>query len=275
MSSQKLSIGLGVLSWRGYHSLHATLASYRDENLFSLFDQSLVFLPEMEDAGRAIAAEFGIEHAGHANNLGILGGFEALAAAMTTDYILLCENDFALIETHAQAHAQLDRAIASLESQDTTVWRFRHRVQPGDVFSVHKANRYWPAQAATQTACILACMRRVLRPAKARKFIGYSTFYKNDCDLQHPDVVKKTTDGDYMVRSDAMPWSNNPFLINRRYFLDVIIPAARANPTTRTINGFPTIETELNRGWWAKQKLWAGIANPGLFTHARKGDRGY
>lgn len=275
ISSTKPTVGLGVLSWRGYDSLRATLQSYRAQNLFDLFDESLVFLPEMEQAGQDLVAEFGLKVAGSAQNLGILGGFEGLAQAMRTDYVLLCENDYALIENQASAAAQLARGVAALAAGEAIVWRYRHRHEPGQVWHVQKAHRYWPPPGADRVDQVLALVRRTVRPDKARKFIGYSVFYHDDRHVAQPALVRQTTGCDYLVRSDAITWSNNPFLINRRFFLDTLIPAARARATKRVINGFPTIETELNSHWWREQKFWIGIANPGLFTHARHGDRGY
>lgn len=275
MTKNKPTIGLGVLSWRGYDSLRATLETYRRENLFSLFDENLVFLPEIEEVGRELVSGFGMKVAGSAKNLGILGGFQGMAEAMSTDYILLCENDYALIENHAAAAAQLVRGVAALEAGDAVVWRYRHRAEPGQVWHVGKAHRYWPPANADRVDKLMALMRRAVRPDKAKKFIGYSVFYHDDRHVVHPPLVKQTVGGDYLVRSDAINWSNNPFLISRRFFLDTIIPAALARATSRTINGFPTIETELNSKWWRDQKFWVGISNPGLFTHARHGDRGY
>ena len=43
------TIGLGVLSWRGADSLNSTLKSYAKVDLFSLFDEVVVFLPDPDD----------------------------------------------------------------------------------------------------------------------------------------------------------------------------------------------------------------------------------
>ncbi|MEJ0022020.1 MAG: hypothetical protein WDN76_00130 [Alphaproteobacteria bacterium] len=67
------TIGFGVLSWRDRETLRNSLESYRQENFASLFDRALIYFQEIEDADRAIAAEFGFEAAGDETNRGILG----------------------------------------------------------------------------------------------------------------------------------------------------------------------------------------------------------
>lgn len=274
-AENKPKIGIGVLSWRGYTSLRAALETYHAQDLFSLFDEKFVFLPEMSEEGITIARDFGMTYAGSDKNLGILGGFQALAQNMISDYILLCENDFGLIEDLNSARAQIDRAMASLTRGETQVWRFRHRKTPGEVWAIEKGLRYWPRDNAPALEKIWASARRLLRPDKAARLKWYATFIYDDPEERFPDTVRRVEGGDLLVRSDMMNWSNNPFLINRKFYLETVIPAAIAQTRGRMINGFPTIETELNRGWWRAQKYWIGIANPGLFSHARYGDRGY
>jgi hypothetical protein len=270
------TIGLGVLSWRGYTSLRAALNTYRAQDLFSLFDEKFIFLPEMAEEGVTIAREFGMNYAGSEQNLGILGGFQALAQNMTSDYILLLENDFGMIEDLSSARAQIGRAMASLTRDEAQVWRFRHRTHPGSDFAAEKVLRYWPkADGPIGVKMLAALARRWVRPDKARKFIGPSVFFHDDRAKKFPELVRQNSGGDFLVRSDVLNWSNNPFLINRKFFLDVIIPAALNHPTKRLLNGFPTLERELNGPWWRAQRYWIGIANPGLFSHARYGDRGY
>ena len=84
-----MTLGLGILSWKGGDNLKTSLASYASENLLSLFDETVVFLPEQGDYETEIAHNFHLKTVGSPTNLGILGGFKALAQSMTADYVLL------------------------------------------------------------------------------------------------------------------------------------------------------------------------------------------
>lgn len=101
--SKPPTIGLGILSWRARKTLRASLGSYRNGELFSFFDQSLIFFQEIEPEDRVCAEEFGIQAVGEVANLGIMGGMKKIAEILTTDYILYLENDLPLIVDHATA----------------------------------------------------------------------------------------------------------------------------------------------------------------------------
>lgn len=268
--------GLGILSWKGYDSLTASLDSYKQAGFLDIFAEKLVFLPEIEQIGIDIAEKYNIPYAGTPENLGILGGFKAMAEKMTSKYVLLIENDFQISHGVSDVFTPILRAIESLEKGEARMWRFRNLQFPGQPIQTKKTVKYWPADKASLPAKILAGSRRILRSAKAHRLKGMTVYTHNNPAEKFPDVIKQTTSGDYLVRSDVMSWSNNLFLIEREFFLNKIIPEAERNIGGRLINGFPTIETELNRShWWRDQKFWIGISNPGLFTHDRKGDRGY
>ena len=74
-------IGFGVLSWRGYDSLANSLESYERQRLLDLFDEKVLFLPEAGLRGIELARRYGLQEKTTPNNLGILGGFKALASA--------------------------------------------------------------------------------------------------------------------------------------------------------------------------------------------------
>lgn len=275
-NTSSFTLGLGILSWHGYDSLRKALASYQQEQFFDLFDETLLFLPECSDQGRAIGSEFGLHVKSTAQNLGIMGGFEAMAQAMTSDYVMLAENDFLLIVSHDAARTALTHAMKNMLDGSANVYRFRHLDFPGQKFYLSKHMRYHPQVGARFGTRLTAHLRRLLRPTKARRLSGFAAYIYTDPEKRFPKDITRTAGGDFLVSSHAINWANNVFLINRRYFLDTIIPAAKAHIKGRLVNGFPTIETELNRSkWWRNQNIWVGISNPGLFTHERMNDRGY
>ena len=270
----RVSLGFGVLSWKGHASLARALETYRAAGLLDLFDRTLLFLPEMDPQGVALAARFGLPYAGSERNLGILGGFKALARALEADVLVLAENDYPLIESREEARRQLAFAHAALESRQAQVWRLRHRARPGQTWAIRKAEAYWPRPEASAAARVQAALRRSLRPAKARRMSGWTIFYDDRAADRFPKDVRLTPEGAFLVSSRVLPWANNVFMIRRDFFLDVVLPAAERSIGGRLVNGFPSIETELNRGWWRAQDFWIG-QDRGLFTHERADDRGY
>ncbi len=161
-----ISIGIGILSWKGYDSLDAALQSYADADLFSLFDEQLLFLPEMEDQGQAIAKKYELPFAGSEKNLGILGGFKALASAMTSDIVLLLENDCPLIEVREEAARQFEIARKALLEDEVQVFRMRSRQYPGQKFPLKKKYARYFGEGA------LPAIRRILRSGKANRLAG-------------------------------------------------------------------------------------------------------
>ena len=269
-----MSIGFGILSWRGYASLNRALETYRDANLFDLFTRTILFLPEMEDAGIDIANRFGIDYAGSPNNLGILGGFKALAQTLDAEILVLAENDYMLIESRTEVERQLAIARQHIADGSAHVWRLRHRWLPGETWGIKKIEKFWPKPDASLSECRSAMWRRMVRPLKAQRLIGWNVFLDEFAEKRFPNLIRRTDEGDLLVSCRCLPWANNVFMIRRDFFLNEVIPAAEAAIRGRLVNGFPSIETELNRGWWRKQDYWIGVGK-GLFTHRRLADRGY
>jgi len=272
-------LGLGILSWKGYDSLTASLTSYKKAGFLDLFSEKLLFLPEIDEKGIQIAESFSMPHQGTPNNLGILGGFKALAESMTSKYLLLIENDFQLSKDSDDSSIcsdALSRGLCHLQTGESKVWRFRNLQTPGLPLQTSKVLKYWPKDNASLKSKLVAGGLRLLRPDKAHRLKGMTIYTSSTPAEKFPDVIKQLNNGDYLVRSDVLNWSNNMFLIERNFFLNSIISIAESHIKDRLINGFPTIEIELNRSnWWRENKFWIGVSNPGLFTHDRKGDRGY
>ena len=89
---------IGILSWNGYDSLLNSLKSYEKNGLSKLTNHKYICLPEYKTEGIEIAKSFSYEPILIKQNLGILGGFKALAEKMPLGPILLLENDLPLIE---------------------------------------------------------------------------------------------------------------------------------------------------------------------------------
>lgn len=265
------SIAMGTLSWRGHASLRQAFKTYADADLFSLFDDVMVFLPDPDDEIRKVPDAFNVHYEEDAANLGILNGMEEIAQRLKTDYILFTENDNPLMESREEAARQISRALELLHSDNAIMARMRHTVHYGETFdTIDKYHRYHPNRPH-----LAASLRCLLRPGKARRLSGTSLYAGEG----HPERFPKDitpVDGDfYLVSAKVMPWTNQSILIKRDVFLNIIIPYCKSIPLDRGINGFHSIEIELNNSPFWIHSGWKIACGRGLFSHKRAQDRGY
>lgn len=265
------SVGLGVLSWHGHHSLDAALATYQKADFFSLFDDCMVFLPDPDKDVKSTAAKYPLRIEEDPSNLGILMGMEEIAKRLKTDYIFFTENDCPLLEPRAEAERQIKKSLALLVSGQAKMARMRHVRKYGETFNIiDKYYRYFP-KPDTMTAKL----RRLFRPGKAQRLSGAAIYGCDNPAQKFPENITNVGDGFYLVDAAVMPWTNQSVLIERNFFLDTIIPYCKSIPLGRNINGFRSIEIELNRSKFWTKSGWKIACGPGLLTHRRANDRGY
>ena len=254
------TFGIGMLCYGRYDTFREALRTYQAAGLFDLADEVLIAFNGLDEAAEDLAGEFGLPHIGSKDNLGILGGFKMLAEGMTSDIVLLLENDLPLIESAKEARRQIELARMALAENDVEVFRFRHRLHPGyRDQAAPKFLRYYRPNLLSQ-------IRRLVRPGKARKMIGNSIYaYAEPHKIFK--AVEQRPGGWFRISARHMNWSNQSIMIRRKFFLDEILAYAAANPSKRTVNGFPDIEKELNSSHW-RNSGWHVGADLGLFTHA-------
>ena len=265
---KKLPLSIGILSWKGYKSLENSLLSYKINGLNHLVSKKYICLPEYNEKGVFLSKKFGYKPILFEKNLGILNGFKELAKKMPDGPLLLLENDLPLIKNEKETFEQLNQSIKFLYSNNVAQVRLRSRKNPGTPFhAIAKYNRYWDNT-------FLSGVRKFLRPYKAKRLIGTSVYVKDKPHLQHPNYISHLENGFYSVSSQVLNWSNLAILVDKKFFLNVIIKQAENTYSSKTVNGFKNIEIELNKPWWRKQS-WRIVLAPGIFTHKRLSDRGY
>ena len=92
-------LGLGMLSWREFDTFEAALETYFDRGFFDFFEEVKIYFNSLDDKAAAIADRMGIAYAGTPENTGIIGGLKGAASIVSTDYVVLLENDLPLIES--------------------------------------------------------------------------------------------------------------------------------------------------------------------------------
>ena len=264
-----VSIGLSILSWRGADTLRPSLDSYASVKLFNEFAEAQVFLPDPDEAVQSVARSYDINIRIIPQNLGIMENMVAAASAMSTEYILMLENDCPLIETISEVRRQLSKSLTLLEREDVIMSRLRSVREPGQAFSgLAKYQRLHEGSFKSRI------MRR-LRPDKLQRLSGYALYDGTDAIGKHKNYFKNVGDDFHLVDASVMPWTNQSILIHRETFLNKIIPLARSVKTKRTANRLSNLEIEMNKTPLWRNSGWKIACGPGLFTHERIGDRGY
>jgi hypothetical protein len=264
----ELPFSIGILSWNGYDSLLNSLLTYEKNGLSKLTKYKYICLPEYKQEGIQLAKKFSYKPILFKKNLGILGGFKALAEKMPSGPILLLENDLPLIEDQNVTFDQIQNSIKLLSNDNVIQVRLRSRTNPGLPFvGIEKYQRYWSNN-------IISYIKRILRPSKAKRLIGTATYVIQNPVKRHPNYIKSLSHSYFSVSSSVLNWANLAILVDRDKFLNIIIPKAETVSSNKKINGFKNIEIELNSFWWRKQNFEIIVA-PGLFTHFRVSDRGY
>lgn len=264
-----MSLGLSILSWRGAEALRPSLNSYASVDLFSEFSESQIFLPDPDKAVQNVSGEYNVDVRILPENLGIMENMAAAAAAMSTDYILMLENDCPLIEPICEVRRQIGKSLKLLERDDVIMSRLRSVRDPGQAFSgLAKYRRLHNGSFQSR-------MTKCFRPNKMQRLTGYALYDGLKAIEKHPKYFKIAGDDFYLVDSLVMPWTNQSILIHRETFLNKIIPIGRSVKTKRTANKLPNLEIEMNKTPLWRNSGWKIACGPGLFTHERVGDRGY
>lgn len=268
-------IALCTLSWRAPVTLRHTLDSYRSAGIDTLFAQRWCYFNEITDDDRAVARDAGYEVLGTTDNVGIFGGMAALAAAAGCRFLLLTENDCPSVVGPDELSRMLAGVLADMADHDCPVFSLRSRYDPGDKFD--RRTRYeakfvvdWPLGAPAPTRRPAPALWRRWEDRRRAKTRGSAIFALERPDLRHPDVIRRTAGGHWITTSRVLGWSNQSILVDAAFYRSVILQRVRDYPAASTVNGHQDIEAALKRdGWWAKQNVPMGQAEPGAFTHRR------
>ena len=264
-----MSVGVSILSWRGAETLRPSLESYAAANLFGEFSDAQLFLPDPDKAVLDVANQFDIQISTTPQNPGIMENMATSADAMSTDFILMLENDCPLIEPISEVRRQIKKSLELLEQENVMMSRLRSVREPGQAFT--GLGKYRSLNDGSNKSRIT----RRLRPDKVRRLSGYGLYDGPDSIARHPNHFEDVGDGFYLVDASVMPWTNQSILIHRETFLNKIIPLARSVKTKRHANNLPNLEVEMNKTPLWRNSGWKIACGPGLFTHERIGDRGY
>lgn len=286
-NTQKLSskvnctIGVGILSWKSHKTLEKSLQSYEKIGFKDFFDQVTIIFQEISEDDKQLAEKYGYEYVGTKENLGIQHGHQLIHDNITTDYVLVLENDNPVTEDSATSFYRLRQALELLENGTIDVMRLRHRWNFGESFSLEKYLQYFDVQNLHEKYChdkidynsfdnFIKPIKRFLRPSKADRISGYSLYFEKYPDKTFPEFIKKIDDELFSVSSLIMTWTNQSVLLKHAFYGE-LLKYAYKNPSSRTANGFQDLEKSLNSKWWRDQNYQIGVGE-GIFTHNRFDD---
>ena len=237
---QKLPISIGILAWNSGQVLVDTLTTYHNNGLFDIVNDATILFQEFNEQDYEIAKHFGLDFIGENTNIGIGQAFIKLTENAQSDYVLVLEHDWNLIENEATTFLRLQKSYQAIE-MGLDVVRLRHRKNPG---YPHFSFRY-QGQELTYYDDNSQCTSPHL----------LDSLHWCEPDLEFGDYVKKSEDM-FWTTSRYGNWTNNPCLYKKQFYLDVVNQFAG--------DGI-ALEGNIAK-WWAEQSFKVGHGE-GLFKH--------
>ncbi|NIP94244.1 MAG: hypothetical protein GWO24_12630, partial [Akkermansiaceae bacterium] len=100
------------------------LESYRESGIVSLFDRAIIWFQDKREQDEELARRYGFEAYG-SENRGLAMAMHNLTTALNTDYVVLTENDCAVVEDKEEVGHQLEAALGLLEAGRIDLMRLR------------------------------------------------------------------------------------------------------------------------------------------------------
>jgi hypothetical protein len=237
---KKLPISIGILSWNSGQVLVDTLTTFHNNGLFDMVNDVTILFQEFNEQDYQIAKHFGLNIIGMNSNIGIGKAFIKLTENAQSNYVLVLEHDWNLIEDRNTTHERLQRSISAIE-MGMDVVRLRHRKNPGHPhFSFQYRGReleYYDKEIECTSPHLL------------------DSVHWCEPDIQFPEQIKKSEDM-FWTTSRYGNWTNNPCLYKKEFYLDIVRPFAGEGIG---------LEGNISK-WWAQENYKVGH-NEGLFMH--------
>ena len=237
---EKLPISIGILSWHSGQVLVDTLTTYYENGLFDMVNDVTILFQEVTPQDMEIARHFGLDFIGLQKNIGIGQAFIRLTENAKSDYVLVLEHDWNLIEDRETTYNTLKRSYQAIE-MGMDVVRLRHRAAPGNP---HFSFRYRGQELTYYDDEIGAQSPHLL-----------DSLHWCEPHIEFPGYINKSEDM-FWTTSRYGNWTNNPCLYKKQFYLDVVKPHAGEGIA---------LEGNISK-WWAQQEYKVGH-NEGLFKH--------
>ncbi len=238
--NQSLPLSICILSWKNEITLENTLKSYKKNGLLDVSDDITILFQEVSMEDIKIAEKYGVQHIDLKENIGIGKGIIKLLENAKNNLVLFLENDWELVEDKTTTLQQLTQGVELLQNGYDVV-RFRSRKKPGHPLHSlrHKGNEldYYDDWHLCTSPHLLESLHW-LDPAK-----------------EFPDKIQMQN-GFFVTTSRWANWTNNPFMLNKKFYLEKLTPFAGEG-----------VHFEKNVApWWVEQNFKIAQGE-GLFMH--------
>ncbi len=273
-SSPASAVSVGVLSFGALQTIARTLKAHRESGLIDCAGEFFVYFNAISPDDRRVAEEAGVRYIGAPDNLGIYGGFRAIAEHACKPYVLILENDIVPLPG-APVRECLESCVSDLMEHGVKTFCLRSRRQPGEGAPFAKYVKTFgiieplAPSLAPKKAAPFSKLRMFMEHGSIDKFRAASLYCEREPEKVQKDAIRKLPSGNYMTDSRYRNWSNQAVLVERKYFLDVVCRRVEEHPDPRLVNGHQDIERALNRRWWRRRRDLMGHAADGVFTHRR------
>jgi len=242
LNKNKPTIGLAILTYNRPQVLDQTLKSYKENRFFEIFDEKIILIQENLDASRKVAEKYNLTIYTTEKNIGIGPGNNFLIDKLTTDYFIICQDDFLLINNNF--NQEIFDKINIIDSNIIDCYRLRNLKTPGD--PMYSGKRHFKPHGDL--------------PETNASGLLYCNFIENP-EQKYPNIIKHNKEDDiYIMSSKNANYTENPVLYKRKWYIDNLYE----------FNKIDGIKAENNiQKIWEKQNFKIGFGN-GIFRHCDK-----
>ena len=238
--NMNVTVGLGILTMNRPHVLERTLESYKEHGFLRLFDQTIILLQGNNPEERAIAEKFNLTVYSTDDNIGIGPGNNYLIDKLATDYFIICQNDFKLVDSN---FSQIVNGIKMIQSGLLHCMKLRSNKNPGE-----------PAHGSR---CLIN-PEGGLGPTHHCCLLYYNFITEPHKDNRYKSVFHYVPEYNcHVISSKHACYTENPCLFERDWYI-------------KTIYSFNQIDGRLAENnvqqFWENQDFQVGMGE-GLFCH--------
>jgi hypothetical protein len=247
----KLPVCIGVIAFRGTHTLNYTLPSYRNSRLLDMVEESVILFQQVDSPGRQRWFEYYNTSFGDMfthppiisrTNLKFYA-FVELTLACKSPYVLILEEDFAVNVNKSQVAEQLFLSYSLLKENRAQAVRLRNIDMMGEPNHV---GIYFQQFNTIQDV----------------HFLDMIVFNRNS-HIDFPDRISLCNQKPmtWCASSKYAHYSNNPAMYKKDMIEDFYLSNSRSSFDT------VSVEVDLNEKWINRNFTVAWSS--GLFTHDR------